>query len=319
MISLVTGGAGFIGSHLVEKLVQLKHRVIILDNLSTGRLSNLDKVKNKVKFIKVDLSTNKKLDKYFKKVDWVFHLAGVADVMSSMTNPVRFFNFNVNGTLNVLEASKKAKIKRLIYASSAGCYGIPDQHPTNEKAKVDPQSPYALTKLLGEQLTMRWAKIYKMPNISLRFFNVYGPRSSPKGAYGSVFNIFLAQKLAGKPLTIVGDGTQTRDFIHVFDLVDAIIQSAKAGKNNEIYNVASGKETIINTIAKRISKNQVRVGKRYGETNRSLGDIKKIKSQLKWSPKISINKGINMLLKNIIYWKNAKIYTLQNKKKTKKN
>ena len=319
MTSLVTGGAGFIGSNLVEKLVLLNHQVIVLDNLSSGRLSNLDKVKNKIKFIKVDLSKKKDLSKYFKKVDWVFHLAGIADVVSSINNPTNYFNSNVVGTMNVLEAAKKNNTKKLIYASSASCYGIPEKYPTNEKSRIDPQSPYALTKYLGEQLVMHWAKVYNMPNISLRFFNIYGPKSSPKNAYGSVFNIFLAQKLVKKPLTIVGSGEQTRDFLHVFDLVDAIIQAAKIGKSNEIYNVASGNEVTINSIAKKISENHVHVPERPGETHRSLGDISKIKSDLGWKPKILLEEGLKILLENINYWKDAKVCTPKNIEKSTKN
>ena len=231
MQSLVTGGAGFIGSHLVDKLVKLNHQVIVLDNLSTGQLSNLDQVKNEIKFIKVDISKSGDfIHKYFSKVDWVFHIAGRADNIPSITNPNEYFHSNVSGTLNVLEASRKANIKKLIYAASASCYGIPKKYPTDEKSLINLQFPYALTKYLGEQLIVHWAKLYNMPNVSLRFFNVYGPRSNSKGAYGSVFSIFLAQKLANKPLTVVGDGNQTRDFIHVFDLVDAIIHAAEKAK-----------------------------------------------------------------------------------------
>ena len=147
-------------------------------------------------------------------------------MMSSLLNPNKFFQSNVVGTLNVLNASKNAKIKKFIYVASASCYGIPSNHPTNENEEIKPQYPYALTKLFGEQLVIHWAKVYNMNNISLRLFNVYGLRSSIKSSYGSVFGIFLAQKLAKKPLTIVGDGNQTRDFVYVGDVVEALIKSA---------------------------------------------------------------------------------------------
>ena len=310
MKSVVTGGAGFIGSNLIDELVRLDHEIIVIDNLSTGQLSNLNKVKNKIKFINIDISNNEEsIHKYFKNVDWVFHMAGLADIVPSITNPKSYFQSNVKGTLNVLEASKKAKIKKFIYAASASCYGIPEKYPTDEKSKIDPQYPYALTKFLGEQLVIHWAKVYAMPNVSLRFFNAYGPRSRTTGVYGAVFGVFLAQKLAVKPLTIVGDGTQTRDFIHVYDLVNATIIAAQKGKQGEIYNVGNGKEISVNLIADIIGGDKVSVPKRPGEPDRTLADISKIKAQFNWQPKISIKEGIEMLLKDISNWKEAPVWT----------
>ena len=164
-------------------------------------------------------------------------------------------------------------------------------------------------QFLGEQLVLHWGKVYDQPNISLRFFNTYGPRSRTTGAYGAVFGIFLAQKIAKKPLTIVGDGNQTRDFIHVFDLVEATVKAAELGKNKEIYNVASGTETSVNYIAELIGGDKVSIPKRPGEPDRSLADISKIKSELKWQPKISINKGVEMLLNDVNDWKDAPVST----------
>jgi len=310
MKSLVTGGAGFIGSNLVDQLVKIGHQVVVLDNLCTGRLSNLDQVKNKIEFIKADVSSSEdSINKYFDDVDWVFHISGLADMFPSILNPNKYFQSNVAGTLNVLNASKKAKVKKFIYTASASCYGIPEKYPTDEKAKIELQHPYALTKFFGEQLVLNWTKIYNMHNVSLRLFNVYGPRLSTKSAYGSVFSIFLPQKFAKKPLTIVGDGNQTRDFIHIYDLVAVMIKAAEKGKRGEVYNVGSGKETSINFIADLIGGDKSSVSKRPGETNRSLADISKIKEQLNWQPTITIEKGIEMLLKNISTWKEASVWT----------
>ena len=308
MKALVTGGAGFIGSNLVDRLVEYGHDVIVLDNLSTGNITNLDKVKNKIKFINIDI-TKQNLDDYFENVDQVFHLAGLADIVPSIKNPKAYFDVNLLGTLNVLEAAKNKQVKKCIYAASASCYGIPSDYPTNEKSKIDPKYPYALTKYLAEEMVIHWAKVYKMPNISLRFFNAYGMRSRTTGAYGAVFGVFLAQKLANKPLTIVGDGNQTRDFIHVSDLVEAIILAAQRGKNSEIYNVGGGKEISVNSIADMISSNKVYIPERPGEPNRSLADISKIKSDLNWEPKIDIEDGVKMLIKNINQWKDAPVWT----------
>ena len=300
MKCLVTGGAGFIGSNLVDQLVKLDHQVIVLDNLSTGSLSNLNHANTKIEFFNVDISRDKEsIQKYFNNVDQVFHMAGLADMHSSILDPNKYFQTNVTGTLNVLEASKKAKAKKFIYAASASCYGVPEKFPTDENCKINPQYPYALTKFFGEQLVIYWAKIYSMHNVSLRFFNVYGPRSSLKNAYSSVFSVFLDQKRAEKSLTIVGDGNQTRDFIHVYDLTNAIIKASEKGKHGEIYNVGSGQETKINSIADLIGGKKLSIPKRPGETHRSLADISKIKEQLNWKPTITITEGIKMLLKKV--------------------
>ena len=299
MKALVTGGAGFIGSNLVDQLVKLNHEVVVLDNLSTGDISNLKQVSKKIKFVKIDIFKNKNsIQKYFHNVDQVYHMAGLADMHASILNSEKYFQTNVEGTLNVLGASKKAKVKKFIYAASASCYGSKNNYPTNEKSKIKTENPYALTKFFGEQLVMHWAKIYSMPNVSLRFFNVYGPRSSKKNAYSSVFGIFLSQKFKKKSLTIVGNGNQTRDFIHVYDLVQAMIKASKKAKNGEIYNVGSGKETTINFLADLFGGQKKNIPKRPGEADKSLADIKKIKQHLNWKPEISIKDGVKMLIES---------------------
>ena len=316
---IVTGGAGFIGSNLTEKLVSLGHKVTVIDNLSTGRKSNLKKIINKIKFVKSDISNlNSLSDNIFRNIDWVFHIAGIADIVPSIETPVKYYNSNVTGTLNILEKSRKHKVQKFIYAASASCYGIPINFPTNENSEIKPEYPYALSKYLGEQLVMHWAKIYSMPNISLRFFNVYGPKSRTTGAYGAMFGVFLAQKLKNKPLTIVGDGKQTRDFIHVYDLVDAIIKCAQKSKTNRIFNVASGSETSVNKIASIIGGKTVKIPKRPGEPDRSKADIKKIKKEIKWKPKINIDRGINLMMKIISDWKDAPVWTPKKIKKATK-
>ena len=307
---IVTGGAGFIGSNLCYKLVELGHKVTIIDNLSTGIKTNLKKIEKKINFKKLDISKIQDLDEVsFNNIDWVFHLAGIADIVPSIQKPDKYFQSNVLGTLNVLEKSKTAKVKKFIYAASASCYGIPDNFPTKETEKIKPEYPYALTKNIGEQLVMHWAEIYNMPNISLRFFNAYGPNSRTTGAYGAMFGVFLAQKLNKQPLTIVGDGNQTRDFIHVYDLVEAIIKIADHKKINEIYNLASGHETSVNYIANIIGGDTVKIPKRPGEPNRSLADITKIQKEINWKPSIKIEDGVRMMLKIIENWKEAPVWT----------
>ena len=319
MKCLVTGGAGFIGSNLVDQLVLKKHKVIVLDNFSTGRLSNLSQHKKKnVRIVKIDISNNKNLDKYFKGVKYVFHLAGLADIIPSIKNPDKYFKSNVVGTLNVVQAAKKANIKKLIYAASASCYGIPDKFPIKENAKINLKYPYAFTKWQAEELIMHWAKVYNFPAISFRFFNAYGPRSRTSGAYGAVFGVFLAQKLANKPLTIVGNGNQTRDFIHVNDLVNGIIKAALSKKVGKIYNIGGGQEIKVNKIANLIGGKKIHIPKRPGEPNRSLADITKIKKDLDWKPKIKIEDGVKNLLNQIHYWKDAPVWTPKSIKKETK-
>ncbi len=299
MKSLVTGGAGFIGSNLVEYLLNKGHEVIVLDNFYTGKRSNLSNIKKKkLKVIKVDISKNKKLDKYFKNVKFVFHLAALANFAQSIKYPKKFFKTNVIGTSNILQAAKRAKIKKFIYAGSASFYGIPKKFPTSEKAKISLMHPYAITKWKAEKLVMRWYKIYNFPAISLRFFNVYGPKLNTLDGYKSVFGIFIEQKLSNKPLTIVGSGNQTRDFIHVKDISVAMLKSALSKKVGKIYNVGFGKETKINTIAKLFGGKKKYIPKRYSETNRSLADIRKIKRELNWKPQIKIGQGIKDFLKS---------------------
>ena len=293
---IVTGGAGFIGSNLVDELVRKGYKVIVLDNFSTGRLSNLSHHSKKtVRIVKIDISENKKLDRYFKGVSYVFHLAGLADIVPSIENPNKYFKSNVIGTFNIIEAAKKSNIKKFIYAASASCYGIPDKFPTNENAKIKLLNPYAFTKWQAEELIMHWVKMYNFPAISLRLFNAYGPRLNTSTDYRAVFGIFLDQKLANKPLTIIGNGEQTRDFVHVRDLVRAILKAASSQKKGEIYNVGSGKEIKVNEIAKLIGGKKIYIPKRYVETRRSLADITKVKKDINWRPKITIAEGIKDL------------------------
>ena len=294
--SVITGGAGFVGSNLVDRLVSIGHKVIVLDNFVSGKKSNLSHHSEKnVKIIKIDIS-DKNLDKYFKKADYIFHLAALAQIIPSFKDPNKYFKNNVIGTLNVLKAAKKVKIKKLIYAASSSCYGTPKKFPSSEKDKIDLKHPYAVTKFIGEELVMRYASIFKMPNISFRFFNVYGPRLNVSGQYSAVIGNFLTQTKNRKPLTVVGDGKQTRDFIHVDDLIDAFIQVIKTKSVNKIYNLGSGKRTSINTIAKIFGGKKKFIPIRPGEPKNSVANIKKVKKEINWKPNISIEQGIKSLL-----------------------
>lgn len=309
MKSIVTGGAGFIGSHLVDALIDLGHEVIVLDNFSTGRRDNLDHVKDKIEIIECDLSTPGDWVGKFEDVDWVFHLAALADIVPSIQKPEAYFRANVDGTFNVLEASKTAGIKRFIYAASSSCYGIPDVYPTPETAEIRPQYPYALTKRMGEELVMHWAQVYKLPALSCRFFNVYGTRSRTSGTYGAVFGVFLAQKLANKPMTIVGDGNQTRDFTYVTDVAQALISAAKSNHTLKVYNIGSGQTVSVNKLVELIGGDKVHIPKRPGEPDSTFADIRQIQADLGWHPVVPIEDGVSKVIDNIDYWRNAPVWT----------
>ncbi len=311
---IVTGGSGFIGSHLVDELLNKdsKSEIIILDNFSTGRPENLEHVRNKIKIVECDLSKKGNWENEFQNVDYVFHLAALADIVPSIQNPYQYFSSNVIGTFNVIEACKNKDISKFIYAASSSCYGIPKKYPTDEDTTIDTQYPYALTKRMGEELVMHWSSIYKIPSISLRLFNVYGPRSRTSGTYGAVFGVFLAQKIAKKPFTIVGDGNQTRDFTYVSDVAKAFIRASESDLSSEILNVGSGYTTSVNKLVELIggiNAEKVFIPKRPGEPDCTFADIKKIKYLLKWSPDISIEMGVKIVLENINYWKDAPVWT----------
>ena len=307
---LVTGGGGFIGSHLCKKLVCEGHSVIVVDNFSIGRRSNLREIKNKIKIFNRNIANYNSIKSLFKNVDCVFHLAALADIVPSIENPDEYYNTNVTGTYNVLKLSLKNNVKRFIYSASSSCYGIPKQYPTKENAAINPQYPYALTKRLGEELVIHFSKVYKLNATSLRFFNVYGPRARTTGTYGAVFGVFLAQKIAKKPFTIVGNGKQTRDFTYVSDVVDAIIKvSKRKNLTGEIFNVGSGKTVSVNKITKLLRGSTVNIPKRPGEPDITFASIRKIFLKTGWKPKISIEQGIKNILVHIEDWKHAPVWT----------
>ena len=278
--AIVTGGCGFIGSHLAEKLINLGYKVIIIDNLSTGRIENISKFKNRLKFYKLDIKNKDKIDNLFKKIDIVFHCAALADIVPSIQKPKKYYDSNVTGSLNVVSSCVKHKVKKIIYTASSSCYGISKNTPTSENEKINPEYPYALTKYLGEQIILHWSKVYKLNCISLRLFNVYGPRSRTSGTYGAMFGTFLTQKLYNKPFTVVGNGKQTRDFTYVSDIVEALIKAAKSKIKFDIMNVGSGETVSVNRIVKLLKGNAVKIPKRPGEPDVTFADIRKIKRNL---------------------------------------
>ena len=310
MRALVTGGAGFIGSHLTELLLFKGIEVVVVDNLNSGRIQNLKGVENHpgYSFHQVDIRDLESLKPLFKGVDWVFHLAGLADIVPSIENPRAYYEVNVDGTFNVLECAKEANVKRLIYAASSSCYGIPEVYPTPETSKVSPQYPYALTKFLGEELVMHWEKVYGLPSISLRLFNVYGPRARTGGTYGAVFGVFLTQKLHNKPFTVVGDGNQTRDFTFVTDVARAFLAAAESGISGEIFNVGSGGHYSVNHLVKLLEGETISIPKRPGEPDCTFADITKIHKYLSWRAQVPFEVGVEKLLATLHDYKDSPLW-----------
>ena len=309
-IAIVTGGCGFIGSHLADYLIKLNFEVVVIDNLSTGRRENINHLNenSKFTFVDADISNFDLIEPIFRGADLVFHLAALADIVPSIENPTEYYKSNVNGTFNVLQACRKHKVKKIIYAGSSSCYGIPDEYPTKEIASIRPQYPYALTKNIGEQLVMHWCQLYNLPAISLRFFNVYGPRAMTSGTYGAVFGVFLAQKLANKPYTVVGDGNQTRDFTFISDVVSAIIAAAETDLSGEVINIGSNNTYSINRLVELLGGEITYIPKRPGEPDCTWADITKATQLLDWEPKVSLEEGVDILLNNMEYWADAPLW-----------
>lgn len=307
---VVTGGAGFIGSHLVELLIKKKFNVIVIDNFSTGRKSNLkDFIKTKkLTILNKDIVYIKKNDPIFKNCLYVFHLAGKGDIVPSIQDPSIYMKTNIQGTINILECCRFHKIKKIIYAASSSCYGLA-KTPTTEKDKIDTRYPYALSKYFGEQCILHWSKVYGIPFISIRIFNAYGTRVKTTGVYGALFGVLLKQKLSKKTLTIVGNGMQKRDFCYVTDVVDAFYRAATFKVKNKIFNLGSGNPIKIIDIAKLIGGKIIFLPKRPGEPDITHANISKIKKYLKWKPKISISEGLKKMLDNINDWQDAPLWT----------
>lgn len=313
---LVTGGAGFIGSHTVDELSKLEkvNKIFVIDDLSNGSLNNLKihKKNKKVEIIKKDINLLTENNKIFKEIDNIIHYAGSGSIVPSIENPKKYFKDNLSGTINILECARKNKVKNFVYAASSSCYGLANT-PTSENHKISCESPYAMSKYMGELASLHFGKIYNLRVNSIRIFNAFGERINTKGVYGSVFPVFFKQFLEKKPLTLVGDGKQKRDYVYVTDVAKAFIKlSLSKSINQEIFNLGSGKPISINyLISKLCGKNYkiIKLPKRPAEPNITYANIKKIKSLVKWKPMISFEEGLENMKKNIEYWRESKLWT----------
>ena len=306
---LVTGGAGFIGSHVVDNLLKKGISVTVIDNFSTGRPQNIEHVMSDITVVEADIAEEGPWQNVFSDADKVIHLAALADIVPSIEDPTSYYKSNVTGTLNVLQACKVSNIERLTYSASSSCYGIANQLPTPEDSPLLPEYPYALTKLMGEQLVRHWTKVYGISSSSLRFFNVYGTRSRTSGTYGAMFGVFLAQKLKGVPFTVVGNGEQTRDFTYVTDVADAVVKTTLSKNGDGIFNVGSGKTVSVNYVTQLLGGDVVYIPKRPGEPRSTHADISRIKNILGWEPRVGIKEGVEKVISEIDYWKDATVWT----------
>ena len=309
-IAVVTGAAGFIGSHMVDLLLDRGYSVRGIDNLTGGRAANLEHLKNdsSLTFEVMDVKDLEPGDGLFKDAAYVFHFAGLGDIVPSLDRPADYMSANVMGTVHALEASRRAGVTKFVYAASSSCYGLPTEVPTSEECQISPQYPYALSKYLGEQSVLHWGKVYSLPVISIRIFNAYGPRSRTTGAYGAVFGVFLAQKLANRAFTVVGDGSQTRDFVFVTDLARAFLMAAESHRSNEIYNLGAGAPQSVNRLVELLGGDVEFIPKRPGEPDCTWADISKIQAQLGWEPRVSFEEGVAEMLENIDFWRDAPVW-----------
>lgn len=286
---IVTGGAGFIGSHVADLLISKGMDVVIIDNLETGKEENINP---KAKFIKENIINLDKIEPLFNNTDYVFHLAALPRIQPSFSDPLYHEEANVMGTINCLLACKGKNIKKFVFSASSACYGTPKEIPTTEKAEISCLSPYALQKYAAEQYCLILGERYNIPVNSLRYFNVYGPRSfnqkNPFNAYSSVIGIFENQKKKGQKLTITGDGGQSRDFIHAKDVAAANLAAAQSESVYEIYNVGFGKTYTINQIAKMYNTDYTYIEERKGEARITYANIEKAKEELSWNPQIKL-------------------------------
>ena len=309
-VAVVTGGAGFIGSHLTDALVARGYSVRIIDNLTGGHLDNVKQHLDDgtARLFESDILELEPSHEAFRESSYVFHLAGIGDIVPSIERPAEYMDVNVQGTVRVLEAARANQVKKVVYAASSSCYGLAAT-PTTEDHPIDPRYPYALSKYLGEQAAAHWSHVYKLPVNSIRIFNAYGPRVRTTGAYGAVFGVFFKQKLAGQPLTVVGDGTQRRDFVHVFDVAEAFCRAAETSLSGRVWNCGADNPRSVNELVEVIGGDVVYIPKRPGEPDCTWADTTRIRADLQWKPSMDFRDGVRGMLNDINRWSDAPLWT----------
>ncbi|MCH9770734.1 MAG: GDP-mannose 4,6-dehydratase [Gammaproteobacteria bacterium] len=308
-VALVTGGAGFIGSHMVDLLLARGFQVRVIDNLVGGHRRNLQHHADNPNLIleEIDICELQAPNSLFADVDYVFHFAGIGDIVPSIEAPIDYLNTNVQGTVRVLECARAANVKKMVYAASSSCYGLADV-PTRESDPIKPQYPYALSKYMGEQAAFHWHQVYDLPVNAIRIFNAYGTRVRTTGAYGAVFGVFFKQKLAGKTFTVVGDGEQRRDFLYVTDIARAFLMAAETDKVGQVWNLGAGNPQSINCLVELIGGEVEYIPKRPGEPDCTWADISKIQQDLNWQPIVPFAKGVELMMDEINNWQDAPLW-----------
>ncbi|MGA2128843.1 MAG: GDP-mannose 4,6-dehydratase [Xanthobacteraceae bacterium] len=308
-LAIVTGGAGFIGSHMVDLLLDKGFAVRVIDNLSGGHRSNLEHRGDDAALTChwqdiLDLEPGTPI---FEGATYVFHFAGIGDIVPSIERPAEYMDVNVQGTVRVLEAARAAKVAKVVYAASSSCYGLAEV-PTREDHPIRPEHPYALSKYAGELAVLHWHRVYGLPANSIRIFNAYGPRVRTSGAYGAVFGVFFRQKLAGQPFTVVGDGTQRRDFVYVTDVANAFARAAGSPLSGQIWNLGAGHPRSVRELVELIGGPMELIPRRPGEPDATWADTAKIRRELGWSPTVTFEEGVGRMMADIELWRDAPLW-----------
>ncbi|MBM3568916.1 MAG: NAD-dependent epimerase/dehydratase family protein [Alphaproteobacteria bacterium] len=309
-VCIVTGGAGFIGSHMVDLMLARGYRVRAIDNLVGGRESNLAHLAGNPDFAfdRRDTRAIAPDDAVWREARSVVHFAGIGDIVPSIERPIEYMGANVQGTVHALEGARAAGARKFVYAASSSCYGLAAT-PTAEDHPIRPQYPYALSKWMGEQAAFHWHAVYKLPVNSIRIFNAYGTRSRTTGAYGAVFGVFLKQKLAGQPFTVVGDGSQRRDFLYVTDVAEAFRLAAETELTGRTWNLGAGDPQSVNRLVELLGGKVTYIPKRPGEPDVTHADIRRIAAELGWRQSVSFAEGVAKIVARIEDWRDAPLWT----------
>jgi UDP-glucose 4-epimerase len=306
MRALVTGGAGFIGSHIAQRLVESGHEVVVLDNFFTGSRANLAAIADQVSFVEGDVRHLATVEDCAAGCEVIFHEAAIVSVPFSVERPQESHDVNIQGTLNVLQAARKARTRRLVFASSAAIYGEEPTLPKVETMRPEPMSPYGVEKITGEHYLATWSKLFAVETVALRYFNVFGPRQDPRSAYSGVISIFVDRILGGRPITFFGDGSQCRDFVYVDNVVDAnILAATHEGVSGRAYNVACGKRTTLVELASLIERAVGRTVERSfaearaGDIKESVADITRARAELGYEPVVDVEDGLKRLVRYV--------------------
>jgi UDP-glucose 4-epimerase len=308
-VAIVTGGAGFIGSHMVDVLLGQGFEVRVIDNLVGGREENLAHHANNPAMVleRRDIRSFAADDTLFRGAKYVIHFAGIGDIVPSIERPLEYMSTNVQGTVQMLECARQAGVEKFVYAASSSCYGLASV-PTREDHPINTGYPYALSKYQGEQAAFHWHQVYKLPVNSIRIFNAYGTRSRTSGAYGAVFGVFLRQKIAGTPYTVVGDGKQSRDFLYVTDVAKAFLAAAQTTQSGRIYNLGAGNPQSVNRLVELLGGEVTYIPKRPGEPDATWANISRITEEIGWKQEVSFEQGVANIVANIDYWRNAPLW-----------